>query len=325
MESKLNHQAIDAYAKAFAKQICQSFFYQTSHITGQEILALSKFKQTNLIVLKNLFRKWKKENAKLQSPYFDYHNTEVKKAMKDFMNSLSRHISIKKEHFEPLLKESVKDSILLVFSPYDFFSKEINQRDGSRISLNDLEDLKKYIKINDFLLEGLIEKFKSHKMDIAFNDEAFELFNEVCSQSDDQPEDIQPYLQAFSEELPITISDIYLENGNGQESSENKGEKGTVNDVFKPQEKPTLADRLSKGNGKNLKQQLTLNQRFMFVNELFDGNQKEFMSALDEVEGMENYKEAYAFIKKTYVTKYEWDLEAEEVQEFMELVGKRFS
>ncbi len=325
MESKLNHQAIDAYAKAFAKQICQSFFYETTHITGQEILALSKFKQTNLIVLKNLFRKWKKENAKLQSPYFDYHNTEVKKAMTDFMNTLSRHISIKKEHFEPLLKESVKDSILLVFSPYDFFSKEINQRDGSRITLNDLKDLKKYIKINDFLLDGLIEKFKSHKMEVAFNDEAFELFNEVCSQSDDQPEDIQPYLKAFSEELPITISDIYLENGNGQEIPESIGEKGTLNDLFKQPEKPSLAERLSKGNVKNLKQQLTLNQRFMFVNELFDGNQKEFMMALEEVESMENYKDAYTLIKKNYAAKYEWNLEDEEVQEFMEVVGKRFS
>ncbi len=325
MESKLNHQAIDAYAKAFAKKICQSFFYQNSHISGQEILNLSKFKQTNLIVLKNLFRKWKKENAKLQSPYFDYHNEEVKKAMKDFMNTLSRHISVKKEHFEPLLKESVKDSILLVFSPYDFFSKEINQRDDSRIGLNDLEDLKKYIKINDFLLDGLIDKFKSQKLGVAFNDEAFELFNEVCAQSEEQPEDVQPYLQAFSEELPLTMSDVYLESGyDSVVEKENPG-NGNLNDTLKHKEHVSLADRLSKGNKKSIKQQLTLNQRFMFVNELFAGNQKNFLLAIEEVDTFGNYDEAYIHIKKAYVAKYEWDLDAEEVQEFMELVEKKFS
>lgn len=327
MESKLNHQAIDAYAKAYAKQVCQSFFYQTSHITGKEILEISKFKQTNLIVLKNLFRKWKKENAKLQSPYFDYHSEEVKKAMKDFMNTLSRHISIKKEHFEPLLRESVKDSILLVFSPYDFFSKEINQRDGSRISLNDLKDLKKYIKINDFLLDGLIQRFKFHKMEMAFNDEAFELFNEVCSQSEEQPEDVQPYLEAFSEELPLSLSDIYLENGVSKNEPEIAGAivASSLNDKLKHTEQLSLADRLSKGSGKNIKQQLTLNQRFMFVNELFEGNQKQFLNAIEEIDRMDNYKEAYVHIKKKYAEKYDWNLEAEEVQEFFDLVGKRFA
>ncbi|MBK6265935.1 hypothetical protein JKA74_12905 [Marivirga sp. S37H4] len=324
MESKLNHQAIDAYAKAFSKKICQSFFYQNSHISGQEILNLSKFKQTNLIVLKNLFRKWKKENAKLQSPYFDYHNEEVKKAMKDFMNTLSRHISIKKEHFEPLLRESIKDSILLVFSPYDFFSKEINQRDDSRISLNDLKDLKKYIKINDFLLDGLIEKFKSLKLGVAFNDEAFELFNEVCGQAEEQPEDVQPYLDAFSEELSLSMNDVYLESGESKLTVE-EVPVGSLNDKLKQKEQISLADRLSKGSGKSIKQQLTLNQRFMFVNELFDGNQKNFLMAVEQVDALESYEEAYSHIKKTYVAKYEWDLETEEVQEFMELVGKRFS
>ena len=33
---------------------------------------------------------------------------------------------------------------LLAFSPYDFYSKEINQRDDSRLRLSDLKDLKKY-------------------------------------------------------------------------------------------------------------------------------------------------------------------------------------
>lgn len=316
MESKLNHQAIDAYSKALAKQLSQSFFSNSSHISGKEILELSPNKQINLMVLKNLFRKWKKENAKLQSPYFDYHSDEVKKAMKDFMNTLSRHIYVKKEHFEPLLKESIKDSVLLAFSPYDFYSKEINQRDDSRLRLSDLKDLKKYIKFNEFLLDGLIEHFESHKEDVVFNDTAFEMFNEVCSNSEEQPADIQPLLAEFSKTLPLSLADIYLE--------EDKDQTGILNEKLQSKDKQTLADKLAKSGGKSIMKMLTLNQRFMFVNELFEGNQNQFLSAIEQIDGMDNYKEASSHVKKSFADKYDWDMETEEVQEFMELVEKRF-
>jgi len=315
MESKLNHQAIDAYSKALAKQLSQSFFSNSSHISGKEILELSPNKQINLMVLKNLFKKWKKENAKLQSPYFDYHSHEVKKAMKDFMNTLSRHIYVKKEHFEPLLKESIKDSVLLAFSPYDFYSKEINQRDDSRLRLSDLQDLKKYIKFNDFLLDGLIEHFKSHKEEVVFNDTAFEMFNEVCSNSEEQPADIQPLLAEFSKTLPLSLADIYLEEGT---------EAGILNKKLQSKEGQTLADKLSKSGGKSIMKMLTLNQRFMFVNELFEGNQNLFLSAIEQLDGMNNFREASSHIKKSFADKYNWNMETEEVEEFMELIEKRF-
>jgi len=316
MESKLNHQAIDAYSKALAKQLSQSFFSNSSHISGKEILELSPNKQINLMVLKNLFKKWKKENAKLQSPYFDYHSHEVKKAMKDFMNTLSRHIHVKKEHFEPLLKESIKDSVLLAFSPYDFYSKEINQRDDSRLRLSDLKDLKKYIKFNAFLLEGLIEHFESHNEEVVFNDAAFEMFNEVCSNSEEQPADIQPLLAEFSKTLPLSLADIYLE--------EEKEGAGMLNEKLQTKEKQTLADKLSKSGGKSIMKMLTLNQRFMFVNELFNGNQDQFLSAIEQIDNMDNHKEASSHVKKSLADKYNWDMETEEVEEFMELIDKRF-
>jgi energy-converting hydrogenase A subunit M len=316
MESKLNHQAIDAYSKALAKQLCKSFFSNSTHISGKEILELSPNKQINLMVIKNLFRKWKKENAKLQSPYFDYHSDEVKKAMKDFMNTLSRHIYIKKEHFEPLLKESIKDSVLLAFSPYDFYSKEINQRDDSRLKLADLKDLKKYIKFNSFLLDGLIEHFISLKEKVVFNDQAFEMFNEVCNTTDEQPADIQPLLEEFSKTLPLSLADIYLE--------EEKEEGGMLNEKFQSKDKQTLADKLAQSGAKSIMKMLSLNQRFMFVNELFDGNQSQFLSALEYIDQMESFDEASSHIKNSLADKYNWDMETEEVEEFLELIEKRF-
>ena len=322
MESKLNHQAIDSYSKAFTKKIIQSFFKEHTHISGEQILSLCEFKQVNLIVLKNLFRKWKKENAKLQSPFFNYQSEAVKSAMREFMNVLSKHIHIKKEHFEPLLKESVKDTILLVFSPYDFYSKEINQRDDSRIALDDLINLQKYIKVNEFLLEGLIDRFEKDKLKLAFNDEAFELFNEVCAQTSDEPEDIKTYLMEFSKVVPLSSSEVYLEVENDQVSSDSQA---TLNQKFEQSAGKTLADKISKKNKKSLKDQLSLNQRFMFVNQLFDGNQQQFLKAIDQIDSLSTKEEVDKFIQTSFIENYEWDLETEEVQEFMEVVESRFN
>jgi hypothetical protein len=316
MESKLNHQAIDAYSKAFAKKVTQSFFNEHSHINGQQILSLCEFNQINLIVLKNLFRKWKKENAKLQSPYFNYQNDEVKKAMKAFMNALSKHIHIKKEHFEPLLRESVRDTILLVFSPYDFFSKEINQRDDSRLRLADLHDLSKYIKVNDFLLDGLIRQFEQERIEVAFNDEAFAIFNDVCANTNDEPEDIQQYLATFSKVVPLNSKEVY--------SEIEEAEKAQINEQFQQKQPSTLGDKLGKQKHKSLKKQLTLNQRFMFVNELFEGNQQKFQQAVEQIDDFDSHDDASQFINKNYIESYDWDLESEEVQEFMELVERKF-
>ena len=321
MESKLNHQAIDAYSKAFTKKVAQSFFKENTHISGQQILSLCEFKQINLIILKNLFRKWKKENAKLQSPFFNYQSEAVIKAMRDFMNTLSKHIHIKKEHFEPLFRDSVRDTLLLVFSPYDFYSKEINQRDDSRIGLADLHDLSKYIKINEFLLEGLIDQFEKNKLTSAFNDEAFEIFNDVCANTSDEPVEITPFLAEFSHVIPLTIQDIYLDMDMGS----GHANKANLNEQYQAGGSKTLGDQLGKNTHSSIKKQLTLNQRFMFVNQLFEGNQQQFLNAVDQIDAFDNKTEADKYIQKTFIESFDWDLESEEVQEFLELVERKFS
>jgi len=320
MESKLNHQAIDAYSKAFSKKITQSFFNTHSHINGAEILELCAFKQINLILIKNLFVTWKKENAKLRSPYFNYEHEAVKKAMKDFMNTLSKHIHIQKEHFEPLLREAVKDTLLLVFSPYDFFSKEINQREDSQLRLADLHDLSKYIKINDFLLNGLIKQFEKEHKEAVFNEEAFAIFNDVCANSNDEPEDVAKYLAVFSATIPLNSAEIYSE----FDESDGREAKKILNEKYSDKANTTLSDQLTKGKYKSLKKQLSLNQRFMFVNELFAGNEQEFKSALEQLESTDTFEQSSDYIHTKLVKKYDWDEESEEVQEFMELIERKF-
>lgn len=354
MDNKLNYNSIEAYSAAYTKKLINNFFSMEESINGKQILTLSSIQQVNLLIIKNLFQKWKKETGKLQSPYFDYDDEEVRKALQHFMNVLSNHITIKKNHFEPLLKKSVTDAIFLIFSPYIFYSKEINHPERTRISLNDLIDIGKYVKVNKLLLDNLIRQFKEQDISVVFNDEGISIFNEVYENSDLPVVSWDEYFKKFSEIHPLTF-DMIFEEGQDESSDEDfvkplvkdnekagftreKKETETIKNLnerfHKPQKtlheqlasKPssTLADLHQRNKISSIKKYITLNQKFMFINELFSGHQPEYQEAIERLETSSNHREALSVIK-VYQEKHQWDNEAEEAKEFLEIIAKKFS
>lgn len=329
MESKINHSAIEAYSKSFAKKISQSFFENKDAITGHEILKLTPIKQVNLLVINLIFKKWKLESSRLQSPFFDYSHKEVKAALSLFMNSLSQHISIKREHFEPLLSQAVRDTLLLICSPYDYYSREINRKEQSRVSLDELNDTFKYLKINTHLLELLIDRFEKDKIDRAFNDEAFEIFNEVCEQATESPEDIEKHLVLFNNVAPITIDKIYADSEKSeqvapQKTAPVKQAQSTVNEMLAV-EKTTVSEKLNKQKDRSIQKNLTLNQRIMFIKELFGGDQAIFSTAIESLDKQTNYEQAADLVKSNWANTNKWDMDSEEVIEFMEMLANRYA
>jgi len=66
---------------------------------------------------------------------------------------------------------------------------------------------------------------------------------------------------------------------------------------------------------------ITLNQRFMFVNGLFDGDVDTFNSTIKNLDSMSNHDEALNYIASNFS---QWDKTDEDVIEFFELIKKRF-
>jgi hypothetical protein len=69
---------------------------------------------------------------------------------------------------------------------------------------------------------------------------------------------------------------------------------------------------------------LALNQRFMFTKELFDGNADLLRFALKSVDQSSTFAEAVDLINARYVIELGWDIESEEVREFMQQVYRKF-
>jgi len=338
MESNINHQLINQYSKSYSAQLINRFFSKKVGISGKDILNLSETKQINYFVLKILFEKWKSEFNSLKSPYFDYEKDEVQNAAISFMNVLSKNIMISKEDFKPLLEEATYKTILLIFSPYEYYLQEINKPAFQQISINDLYSIQKYIKINGHLLKAYIERFNTDGIQAVFNDDAVRIFDEVCETTRDTPEDFDLYHQELSKVVALDLNKIY---SHPEDSSEElpkddpEHETGSINEKFNSKKK-TLLDTLGSEKKEvildihanksleGIRKIITINQRFMFENDLFNGNKDEFEMVINYLDNCSNLQEAMDFINENFKQKKNWDMEKAEVIEFFDVINKRF-
>jgi hypothetical protein len=86
-----------------------------------------------------------------------------------------------------------------------------------------------------------------------------------------------------------------------------------------------LADTINKGPINDIKTAISLNLKLSMIKDLFNSNQKEYKKFIDFVNKCDNYSEAKFFIRKEADKKTHWDNHKELIDEFMELVGRKFS
>jgi len=325
MESKLNSNAVNRYCEEFSKIICDRFFATNTKISGEEILSLTNVRQINLFAVRTLFDTWKRESVKWESPYFDFTSEEVRKSLRDFLNLLSKNISVKRENFEPILKQAVKQTIEVLFAPYDFFMHEIGEGPEKVVTVKNLQNASKYIKINDQFYQALVKRFVESGRSEFPRQQARIMLDEVFSEFPGDPEDSTAYISGLSEVLPLKVNDIFSQAPAQREEFTMESFPGeTVNEIHSNKISETVGDALKKLNRNSIRSSISLNQKFMFVNSLFKGDNEKFEQTLIKIEGMNSRQEIIHFLDETVSAKNEWDPESEEVMEFYELVVSRF-
>jgi hypothetical protein len=102
-------------------------------------------------------------------------------------------------------------------------------------------------------------------------------------------------------------------------------EKYSLNELLKPQNKKmTVLEHANQNKAVDIKSLITINQRFMFVNELFKGESKVFQETLEKVQVCGSYNEAINMLLDNYANRYDWDTDKEEVAEFFDLISRTF-
>lgn len=98
----------------------------------------------------------------------------------------------------------------------------------------------------------------------------------------------------------------------------------SVNDTLK-EATTELSTRLSEGPVKDLKRAIGVNDRFLFINELFRGDEVMYERSIKTINSFTIWPEAEYWIKRELKTKLGWKDSNETVQQFDQLIRRRFS
>jgi len=110
-----------------------------------------------------------------------------------------------------------------------------------------------------------------------------------------------------------------------KEINELVGKKNrSLNDSLK-EHTTELSAKLSDGPVKDLKKAIGVNDRFLFINELFRGDEVMYERSIKTINSFTIWPEAEYWIKRELKTKLGWINNNEIVQQFDQLVKRRFS
>lgn len=342
MTGKFKPEQLRAYSTRFAQVVTEKFFSAKTRITGKEILSFTPVQQINLFIIRELMVHWEAESARLKSPWFDYEDSEVREALAKFRNTLSNHISVARQDLLPLVEKAVNDTLKVTLSPYDFYADLLETDQGRQVNLQHLRLQIRYLRINRGPMEKLLAEIDAKGAEKLSGKEAFALLDRILEQSEFSPEDPDVVLQILSGvaplELPRPASPVQKpaalarpdrpapENGDTKTEAPAAPKKSapvqtSLYDELGGDSRPTLADDFQKKKISQLRDHLTINQKFMFTKTLFNGDFEMFEQALERLDRMDKLQQADRFLEQEYG---EWDRESEEYLEFRQLVERRF-
>jgi hypothetical protein len=117
---------------------------------------------------------------------------------------------------------------------------------------------------------------------------------------------------------------------------ENKQNENKLNEKFRV-EIPRLNERLAKPTGTNLaetqmsrkieslKESISINQRFGFINELFNGENMEYHNAIKTLDEFKDAESAKNYVIQDLSVKHNWSKKEEHVNKLLRLIERKFA
>lgn len=316
MHQTIKEQSLAQYIEKLKEKLIFEFFNQHEYITGKEIKQFSESEQVNTFILHQLFAQWHQEMGKIESPYFDYENEDVKASLEQLMNSLSFNIKVSKEHFEPLVQYALDQTFKLVLQPLNYLKLRCFSFEELLINKSLVLKQTKFIKTNRFIFEDYLN---NKSTDTVFSKD--ELLDACQSNYLNKKErtSFNDLIHLFSPLMPTDIINVFE---NKQAYNPEQTENSSLNDKLSQQEAgETVADKLARiAKRNNTLKSIPLNEKFTFINSLFDGDSAIYQKALHAISDMKNAEEAKTFLKDNFAYHYHWEENEEVVDRFYTLI-----
>jgi hypothetical protein len=75
----------------------------------------------------------------------------------------------------------------------------------------------------------------------------------------------------------------------------------------------------------SLREAISINQRFSFINELFNGENMEYHAAVQHLDSLPNAEQAVQYITSTLAPRYDWARKEEHMNKLLKLVERKFA
>ena len=97
----------------------------------------------------------------------------------------------------------------------------------------------------------------------------------------------------------------------------------TIGDKLKDKQDPSLVDKIQQKEIADIKKEIGINDKFLMINELFEGDMKGYNEVIDQLNTRENQSNAINTLN-TLIEKHNWDHENEAFLKLKDFVERRY-
>ncbi|MBC7747292.1 MAG: hypothetical protein H7Z76_01700, partial [Methylotenera sp.] len=241
-----------------------------------------------------------------------------------FMGVISQHIKVSKEDFTPLLLQAIFNTIFYINAPVLFLEQKHVAQDKSYTE-DELKTafkyLKAYPKFNDFY------KLSESKWNMKTGKIIVDDFRSKFSTYYNEQEVVDKIMGNFNTFLPVLPSDFYYSEATKTTDYSLRGEENkpvSINELIGKDHKGTTLNLHTKNKIVDLRSAMSINQRFMFVKDLFKGDSSAFEGAMSLADNSTSYENAVNALIDNYSHRFGWIIDSDEVNELFDLIGRKF-
>ncbi|MBC8082125.1 MAG: hypothetical protein H7Z21_02835 [Hymenobacter sp.] len=384
MNDKDSTSPREAYGRQLAAHLCDQHFgaRPTATLDGPAILRFTPIRQVNLFVVQQLLAQWTQEMAHLRSPSFDFEAEDVRAALAQFMNVLSRRIRLSRPAFEPLLARAVADTLAVAQDPAGTFEAKLLGQQPTATPAQ-LRDALRYLDLAKPLYQRFVDALPADA--VLERAELLQRFGRHLATSHELPQPLPLLVAEFNALLPLRETDLpsassvsaaptasptpepvvpaaapepaqLMEAATTVSGSEppaypiatptpqakEKEEEGPaaaslyeklkasqpaaqpLSETLRP-DRPagTLAGQAPKVE--TLREAISINQRFSFINELFEGENMEYHAAIQHLDTLPDAESAKRYVSQHLAGQHDWTRKDEHVSKLLKLIDRKFA
>ena len=247
-----------------------------------------------------IFYKLNMHNAKLLNSKNDFENEQK------FFEPLVQHVIYEEDD----ITESIEKELIIDEFENDEIAHNLEDKNNDSEEIVEENDQD---KIPELSIEELAkEEYVTQNPEIENISETHSIINS---------ENIEP----TESELEKGFLDDYLYNGNFSNATSNKEhEPLTVNQKISSQLPELSTDQTLGSPLKELKHGITLNDKLLYVKDLFNGYNLAYSEAIEILNRFSNFEEATRFLNTNYVAKNNWMSKPDTVEKFYAVLKRRY-